>query len=456
VEPVQYLGRYRLIEPLGAGGMSVVWRAYDELLGRRVAVKLLAPKLAADPRSHERIRDEARAAARLSHPHITAVHDYGEAEGVPYVVMELVEGRSLAEYGALPWREAVRIVAEVASALAAAHARGLVHRDVKPANVMLTDDGAKLVDFGISAIAGDLADDGQAPLLGTPAYLAPERLSGAPTAPATDIYALGILLYRMLSGEYPWDADTPALILSAHKHKPPKPLPDIEGLPRSVSILARRCLAKEPADRPGADEVARELDKALKAKPHKVAVRVGSALVGASAGAVLFVTSCTNSHATQSAAQAALAPAPIQCRVQYTTTAQAAGRFAADLAVTNTGRATASDWQLKFRVTSGQVLRAAAAGSVRQQGPEVVVTDPARPRLDPGGATRLALSGQYTSINPLPTDFSLNGVACESVLLVNPPPPATKAAPPAKKAPAKAANGDKDGDHGKGKKRGKD
>src|SRR6185437_10184354 len=156
--------------------------------------------------------------------------------------------------------------------LAAAHARGLVHRDVKPANVMLTDDGAKLVDFGISAIAGDLADDGQAPLLGTPAYLAPERLSGAPTAPATDIYALGILLYRMLSGEYPWDADTPALILSAHKHKPPKPLPDIEGLPRSVSILARRCLAKEPADRPGADEVARELDKALKAKPHKVAV----------------------------------------------------------------------------------------------------------------------------------------------------------------------------------------
>src|SRR6185295_2475303 len=116
-----------LIEPLGAGGMSVVWRAYDELLGRRVAVKLLAPKLAADPQSHERIRDEARAAARLSHPHITTVHDYGEADGVPYVVMELVEGHSLAEYGALPWREAVRIVAEVASALAAAHARGLVH-----------------------------------------------------------------------------------------------------------------------------------------------------------------------------------------------------------------------------------------------------------------------------------------------------------------------------------------
>jgi hypothetical protein len=460
VEPVQYLGeRYRLIEPLGAGGMSVVWRAYDEVLGRRVAIKLLAPKLATDPRSRERIRDEARAAARLSHPHITAVHDYGVSDGVPYVVMELVEGHSLADYGALPWREAVRITAEVASALAAAHARGLVHRDVKPANVMRTDDGAKLVDFGISAIAGDRADHSPAGLLGTPAYLAPERLSGAPTAPATDIYALGILLYRMLSGEHPWDADTPAMMLSAHKHKPPKPLPDVQDLPRAVAVLSRRCLAKDPADRPTADEVARQLEKALGAKSHKVAVRVGAALVGAAAGVVVFVASCTNGHATQSVAHAALASAPIQCRVQYTTTAQSGGQFAADLAVTNIGSATASNWQLKFRVASGQVLHAPATGSLRQQGPDVVVTDPARPRLDPGGATRLALSGRYTSINPLPTDFTLNGVACESVLLVNPPPAVNKAAPlkpPGKKAPPKPQHDNGDDDHGKGKKGGKD
>jgi serine/threonine-protein kinase len=435
------------------------WCAYDEVLGRRVAVKLLAPKLATDQRSRERIRDEARAAARLSHPHITAVHDYGVSDDVPYVVMELVEGQSLAEYGALPWRDAVRITAEVASALAAAHARGLVHRDIKPANVMRTDDGAKLVDFGISAIAGDRADHGATGLLGTPAYLAPERLSGAPTAPATDIYALGILLYRMLSGEHPWDADTPAMMLSAHKHKPPKPLPDVEDLPRAVAVLNRRCLAKDPADRPTADEVARQLEKALAARSYKVAVRVGAALVGAAAGVVVFVTSCTNGHATQSAAQAAVASAPIRCRVQYTTTAQSGGQFAADLAVTNTGQATVSDWQLKFRVASGQVLAAPATGRLHQQGPEVVVTDPARPRLAPANAARFALSGRYTTINPLPTNFTLNGVACESVLLVNPPAPAQKAAPlkpPAKKAPPKPPGDNEDNDHGKGKKGGKD
>jgi serine/threonine-protein kinase len=466
VEPVHYLGgRYRLIEPLGAGGMSVVWRAYDEVLGRRVAVKLLAPALAADPRSRDRIRDEARAAARLSHPHITAVHDYGESDGVPYVVMELVEGHPLTEHDARPWREAVRIAAEVASALAAAHARGLVHRDVKPANVMLTGDGAKLVDFGISAIAGDLADHEPTRLLGTPAYLAPERLSGAPTAPATDVYALGILLYRMLSGRHPWDADTPAMMLSAHKHRPPKPLPDVKDLPRSVSILCRRCLAKSPADRPSADEVARELRKALGAKSRKALVRAGAVLVGAGAAVSVFFTSCTDGHATTPTAAAA---APIQCRVQYTTTDQSSGAFNAELAVTNAGPGTASDWQLTFRVTGGQVLHAPATTSLRQDGPEVVVTDPNRPRLEPGGATRLALSGQYTSINPLPTDFTLNGVACESVLLVNPPavaapaaatvtPPAAKKAPaaPGKKGPGDNAD-NKDGDHGKGKKRGKD
>ena len=131
-------GRYRLVERLGAGGMSVVWRGYDEVLGRPVAVKLLAAKLVADPELRGRVLREARAAARLSHPHITNVYDYGErADGTPYVVMELVEGQSLAQRmaaGPLPWRMAVRVAAQVASALAAAHAQGLVHRDVTPAN----------------------------------------------------------------------------------------------------------------------------------------------------------------------------------------------------------------------------------------------------------------------------------------------------------------------------------
>jgi serine/threonine protein kinase len=191
--------RYRLVERLGTGGMSVVWRAHDKVLGRAVAVKVLSPQLAGDSAFRDRLRQEALAAARLCHPHITGIFDFGESpldehRTVPYVVMELNDGESvsarLGRQGPLPWHDAVVIAAEVASALATAHARGVVHRDVTPANVMLTGAGAKVVDFGISALVGqrDAAPDGS--LLGTPAYLAPERLGGGPVSPAADVYAL--------------------------------------------------------------------------------------------------------------------------------------------------------------------------------------------------------------------------------------------------------------------------
>jgi serine/threonine-protein kinase len=149
--------------------------------------------------------------------------------------------------------------AEVASALATAHARGLVHRDITPANVMLTAAGAKVVDFGISAVVGqrDAAPDGS--LLGTPAYLAPERLGGASVSPATDVYALGLLLYRALTGRLPWPAENTAEALRAHLYADPEPVPDLPGLPPGVADLCLRCLAKSPADRPGAAEVARAL-----------------------------------------------------------------------------------------------------------------------------------------------------------------------------------------------------
>src|SRR2546429_2890605 len=162
MDGVDLLGdRYRLVERLGGGGMSVVWRAYDEVLGRPVAVKVLAGE-AVDDASRDWIRAEAQAAARLSHPHITGVHDYGESrtaggERLPYVVMELVNGPTLAQRlakGRLPVRTALLVGAQVAAALAAAHARGLVHRDVKPGNVLLSPAGAKVVDFGIAAVAG--------------------------------------------------------------------------------------------------------------------------------------------------------------------------------------------------------------------------------------------------------------------------------------------------------------
>jgi serine/threonine-protein kinase len=268
VESTQLLGgRYRLVERLGEGGTAVVWRAHDEILDRSVAIKVLSAGYASDARFRARIRAEARAAARLSHPHITNVHDYGEStsgdEPVPYVVMELLSGPTLAERmrsGPLPVSDALRIATQVAQALAAAHAGGLVHCDIKPANVVVTPDGAKVVDFGIAAVAGrkDPLDTGNQ-IWGTPAYVAPERLLGRGTAGAADVYALGILLYHALTGSLPWRAETATQMLVAHASEEPAPLPPIAGMPPRVAALCSRCLAKDPLDRPTAAQAARML-----------------------------------------------------------------------------------------------------------------------------------------------------------------------------------------------------
>jgi serine/threonine-protein kinase len=265
-------GRYRLDERLGEGGMSVVWRAYDEVLRRPVAVKLLSARFLADWASRQRIRTEAQAVARLSHPHVAGVYDYGESERddlerVPYVVMEFLTGPSLAHVlttsGPPPVPTALRICAEVASALAAAHEQGIVHRDVKPANVVLTPTGAKVVDFGVAAAIGDLSEHHpDAVMYGTPAYLAPERLDGGPVVSGTDVYGLGLLLFRVLTGAMPWSAETTTQMLHAHMYVEPEPLPALPDVPRSVTAICRRCLAKDPADRPTAAEVARVLAQA--------------------------------------------------------------------------------------------------------------------------------------------------------------------------------------------------
>ncbi|BBH65917.1 hypothetical protein ACTI_26020 [Actinoplanes sp. OR16] len=288
-------GRYRLVEKLGTGGMSVVWRGYDETLGRDVAVKVLSPKLAEDRTFRDRLRQEAFAAARLCHPHITGIFDFGEARiaeelTVPFVVMELNDGESLGarigRQGSLDWREAVGIAAEVASALATAHARGVVHRDVTPANVMITGTGAKVVDFGISAVVGqrDAAPDGS--LLGTPAYLAPERLGGASVSPATDVYALGLLLYRALTGRMPWPAENTAEALRAHLYSDPEPVPDLPGMPAGVAAMCMRCLAKNPVDRPAAAEVARALAATIGLRPIIAPLRTGEGPIVPAARAV--------------------------------------------------------------------------------------------------------------------------------------------------------------------------
>jgi hypothetical protein len=259
-------GRYRIEQRLGNGGMATVYRARDQVLDRPVAVKVLAGPQATAPAARERIRAEARSVARLSHPNVTNVYDYGEADhdGVrlPYVVMELLSGRTLAERlsdGPVPVPAALRICAEVAGALGAAHAEGIVHRDVKPSNVMLTPSGAKVMDFGIAATAGRAERETDGQLLGTPAYLAPERLLGDQVLPASDVYALGLLAYRLFAGRSPWAAETTTQMLRSHVYLEPTPMPALRGVPGEVHRILGQCLAKDPAERPSATDVAQVL-----------------------------------------------------------------------------------------------------------------------------------------------------------------------------------------------------
>ena len=226
--------RYRIQERLGTGGMASVWRAEDEVLGRTVAVKVLDGKLAEDEHARVRLHEEARILARLSHPRVASVYDFGLVGDVPYLVMELVDGEtltSLLREGGLDWRLAVRICAQVAEALDAAHELGLVHRDISPANILWTRGGVKVIDFGLCASTGDPEEtDG---LLGTPAYMAPERIDGEPVRPASDVYALGVVLYRALADRLPWPTESLVQLLGAHRSLPPPPL-GVKGVPLSL------------------------------------------------------------------------------------------------------------------------------------------------------------------------------------------------------------------------------
>ncbi|MER6671619.1 serine/threonine-protein kinase [Streptomyces sp. NPDC000983] len=261
--------RYRLDEPLGRGSTADVWRATDQILDRPVAVKLLRadrpdPEAATDI---ERLRREARTAGRLNDAHVVTVYDFGSDDGRLHLVMELVDGHSLAQEraarGALePW-EAAGIVAQTASGLAAVHSLGVIHRDIKPANVMLAADrSVKITDFGIARLAGEaacsLTATGQ--IVGSAAYLAPERALGRPAEPASDVYSLGCVLYELLTGGPPF-ADTTALsVVRLHVEAAPVP-PERRrpGIPVELSDYAMRMLAKDPALRPSAHEAARWL-----------------------------------------------------------------------------------------------------------------------------------------------------------------------------------------------------
>lgn len=260
-------GRYRLGRLLGRGGMAEVYEAHDELLDRPVAVKLLRPDMAADLEVRSRFEVEARSAARLHHPNVVAVFDTGEDAGDPYLVMELLPGESLADrmaQGPVEPEWLCRVADDVLAALGSAHDSGLVHRDVKPANVLIAADGrAKVADFGIAksveAVGADLTSTGL--LLGTPAYLAPERIDGQPATARSDLYSFGVVLYEALAGAKPFQGSTAVAMASAIATMPPPPLhgarPDLD--PHLVAAV-ERAMSKDPAERPStAAEMASDL-----------------------------------------------------------------------------------------------------------------------------------------------------------------------------------------------------
>ncbi|MEU7826645.1 protein kinase [Catellatospora sp. NPDC049133] len=458
-QPVVLGRRYRLVEPVGAGGMAVVWRAYDQVLHRTVAVKMLSPRLVAQPDNLRLLRAEALAVAGLSHPRITSVYDYGQqrldGHEQPYLVMELVDGVTLRQTlreaaTGLGWQATLSITAQVAAALAAAHARGIVHRDVTPANIMLTAAGVKVLDFGICVLAG--FDDGQEDeLVGTVDYIAPERVTGrSAVTPASDVYSLGMVMYRCLSGHLPWEPTTPTRRLRQHVFSPPDVLPPVPGMPPAIRELCLSCLAKNPDDRPTAAELVAglaewsvpepRLAQAADEQTHTrllalpaeltrrdpnpvtdVAGRVAAAVrtmprrrrAGLSAGA-LAVTGLVGVlvlNAGPDVADATQTTPPAQsCHVSLQIHT-AGTEYTASLAVGTSGRRP-QRWQLTFTVPDGWRVGGVRAGEVRQDGPRVVVTG--RTALVAGSPSAVALAGTARASAGLPARFELDGTACQS------------------------------------------
>jgi len=253
-------GPYILTAVLGRGGMGVVYRAYDTVKARTVALKVLTPELAADPVYRERFRRESRRAARLSEPHIIPIHDYGQIEGRLFIDMRLVQGTDLATMlerdGPLPPNGAAWVIAQVASALDAAHAEGLVHRDIKPSNVLITGHiqsmpFAYLIDFGIARSIGSVTVSTATSAVGTLAYMAPERISGEPGDHRSDVYSLACVLYECLVGHEPFTGEMVAVMWAQVNSPPPAPTAARPSLPAAVDQVIACGMAKDPASRYG-------------------------------------------------------------------------------------------------------------------------------------------------------------------------------------------------------------
>ncbi|MGL4174207.1 MAG: serine/threonine-protein kinase [Actinomycetota bacterium] len=245
--------RYELIAHIATGGMGEVWSARDEVLDREVAVKVLHRSYAEDQTFIDRFRGEARNAAALTHPGIAQVYDYGEKDGLAYLVMELVPGEPLSAWlardGSLEPEAMISVVRQAADALHAAHDIGLIHRDVKPGNLLIRPDGTvKITDFGIARAGGQVPLTRPGEVMGTAQYLAPEQALGRPATPLADVYALGVVAFEAVVGHRPFEGDTPVITALAHVNDPVPPLPDT--IPPAIRSVIMRTLAKDPSERP--------------------------------------------------------------------------------------------------------------------------------------------------------------------------------------------------------------
>ena len=289
------IGRYEILGTLGAGGFAVVYRAWDPALGRQVALKVLLRRLVANTDIHRRFLAESQALAALQHPNIATVYDVGEAEGRPFFAMELIEGVALdaviAERGPLSLQETTAILRPLASAVDYLHQAGLVHRDLKAANIMLDQSGrVVLMDFGIARSLDQTRQTQTGASLGTVEAMAPEQVRGEPAGPAADIYALGVLAFELLTGHVPFAGDT-AYVLHAHVYEPP-PLWSLPAdLPRNVAAAIGAALAKEPEKRPASagQFVAALTDSSIKIERTKPRNPAAWVAIGAGAGAALLV-----------------------------------------------------------------------------------------------------------------------------------------------------------------------
>src|SRR6184192_1832404 len=267
-------GRYRILRKLGTGGMANVYLAEDEVLGRRVAIKILNDRHAGDDQFVERFRREAKNAAGLSHPNIVSIYDRGEAEGTYYIAMEYLDGRSLKELivsrGPAPVNIAIDYARQILAAIRFAHRHGIVHRDIKPHNVLVDAEGrVKVTDFGIArAGASQMTEAGS--IVGTAQYLSPEQAKGAPVDQTSDLYSVGVVLYEMLTGRVPYTGDAPVEIAMKHLTAVPDPLSKLRpDVPHDLDAIVMRALAKDPDQRYGSAE---EMDADLARVARGVAV----------------------------------------------------------------------------------------------------------------------------------------------------------------------------------------